>query len=95
MGLISGADVDGDGTIDYLEFLGATVHQTKLDKEEYLLKAFRHFDVDQSGFITREELIKGLNGMKLEDLDKILVDVDKDNDGNINYQEFCTMMKQT
>ena len=87
------ADVDGDGSIDYQEFLGATIHMSKLNKEEYLLKAFQHFDTDNSGFITRDELIEGLKGMGSGDLEGILKEVDKDNDGRINYEEFCTMMR--
>lgn len=91
---MNAADVDGDGTIDYQEFLGATIHLSKLNKEEYLMKAFKHFDADNSGFITRSELIEGLKGMGSTDLEKIIDEVDKDNDGNINYEEFCIMMRE-
>jgi len=30
----------------------------------------------------------------LEHIKEILLDCDTDNDGRINYQEFCTMMRQ-
>eukprot|EP00803_Ostreobium_quekettii_P001566 evm.model.scf_1195.4 EVM.evm.TU.scf_1195.4 scf_1195:38509-47423(+) len=50
------ADVDQNGVIDYNEFLAATVHQCKLQREEHLMEAFEHFDADGSGFITMEEL---------------------------------------
>lgn len=29
---VSGTDVNGNGTIDYEEFLAATIHQSKLEK---------------------------------------------------------------
>jgi calcium-dependent protein kinase len=90
--IMSAADVDGDGTIDYQEFLGATLHLSKINKEEYLLKAFQHFDADGSGYITRDELIQGLQGVTSGDLTKILDEVDKDNDGRIDYEEFAVMM---
>jgi calcium-dependent protein kinase len=41
--------VDGDGTIDYLEFITATMHLNKIDREDHLYTAFQHFDIDSSG----------------------------------------------
>jgi hypothetical protein len=35
------ADVDGDGLIDYNEFVAATMHLSKLEKEELLQKVGR------------------------------------------------------
>lgn len=90
---MNAADVDGDGTIDYQEFLAATMHFSKVNKEEYLLKAFQHFDIDGSGYITRDELVQGLQGMNSGDLTQILEEVDKDKDGRIDYEEFAMMMK--
>ena len=48
--------MDGNETIDYIEFITATMHRHKLEKEEHLYKAFQYFDKDNSGFITRDEL---------------------------------------
>ena len=36
--LMAIADVDGDGLIDYNEFVAATMHVSKLEKEELLQK---------------------------------------------------------
>lgn len=36
------ADVDGDGLIDYNEFVAATMHVSKLEKEELLQKVRGH-----------------------------------------------------
>lgn len=38
---ISSTDINGNGTIDYEEFLAATIHQSKLEQEENLYKAFQ------------------------------------------------------
>lgn len=43
------ADVDGNGSIDYVEFITATMHRHKLERDEYLFKAFQYFDKDNSG----------------------------------------------
>ena len=45
------ADVDKSGTIDYIEFITATMHRHKLEKEEHLYKAFQFFDKDGSGLV--------------------------------------------
>lgn len=43
------ADVDGNGTIDYIEFITATMHMNRMEKEDHLYKAFEYFDEDRSG----------------------------------------------
>ncbi|XP_022150998.1 calcium-dependent protein kinase 2-like [Momordica charantia] len=94
--LMEAADVDGNGTIDYIEFITATMHRYKLEKEEHLYKAFQHFDKDNSGYITRDELKAAMKDYGMGDeatIREIISEVDADNDGRINYDEFCTMMR--
>ncbi|KAK3275742.1 calcium-dependent protein kinase [Cymbomonas tetramitiformis] len=93
--LMESADVDGDGTISYEEFIASTLHMNKLDSDENLWKAFASFDTDDSGYITHEELSDALlkHGMPIENIEQIIKDVDKDNDGRINYDEFVQMMR--
>lgn len=55
-GVVAQADFDGNGLIDYGEFLAATIHLNKIEREETLFAAFSHFDKDKSGFITIDEL---------------------------------------
>ncbi|GAY50923.1 hypothetical protein CUMW_130350 [Citrus unshiu] len=95
--LMEAADADGNGTIDYHEFITATMHLNRMDREEHLYTAFQHFDKDNSGFITTEELEQvlreyGMNDGK--DIKEVISEVDNDNDGRINYEEFVTMMRK-
>ncbi|KAK2639708.1 hypothetical protein Ddye_027503 [Dipteronia dyeriana] len=94
--LMEAADVDGNGTIDYIEFITATMHRHKLERDEHLDIAFQHFDKDSSGFITVDELETAMKEYGMGDDDtikEILSEVDTDNDGRINYDEFCAMMR--
>ncbi|KAK8954293.1 Calcium-dependent protein kinase isoform 2 [Platanthera zijinensis] len=94
--LMDAADVDGNGTIDYIEFITATMHRHKLEREENLFSAFQYFDKDNSGFITKDELETALEEHGMGDaatIKEIISEVDTDNDGRINYEEFCAMMR--
>ncbi|KAH9651811.1 calcium-dependent protein kinase 9 [Citrus sinensis] len=94
--LMEAADVDGNGTIDYIEFITATMHRHKLERDDHLYKAFQHFDKDNSGFITIDELEIAMKDYGMGDDDtikEIISEVDTDNDGRINYDEFCAMMR--
>nr|CAB3488999.1 unnamed protein product [Digitaria exilis] len=95
--LMEAADADGNGLIDYDEFVTATVHMNKLDREEHLYTAFQYFDKDNSGYITREELEQALKEQGCYDAEKIkevISDADSDNDGRIDYSEFVAMMRK-
>ena len=73
------------------------MHMNKMEKEDHLFAAFQHFDADSSGYITMEELQTAMekNGMgDPETIQEIIREVDTDNDGRINYDEFCAMMRK-
>ncbi|XP_040994577.1 calcium-dependent protein kinase 8-like [Juglans microcarpa x Juglans regia] len=95
--LMEAADVDGDGTLNYGEFVAVSVHLKKMGNDEHLHKAFAFFDKNQSGYIEIEELRDALSD-ELDDnseevINAIMQDVDTDKDGCISYEEFSTMMK--
>ncbi|XP_054797641.1 calcium-dependent protein kinase 17-like [Prosopis cineraria] len=78
----SKADADGNGTIDYKEFITATLNLNRIDKEEHLYIAFQYFDKDNNRFITVEELEHGLkeyNTHDGRDINEILSEVDANN----------------
>lgn len=94
--LMESADVDGNGTIDYIEFITATMHMNRMEKEDRIYKSFLYFDKDNSGYITLEELKQTLEQYNMFDEQKIkniLSEVDTDCDGRINYEEFVAMMR--
>ena len=78
--LMEAADVDNSGTIDYDEFIAATVHMNKLDREEHLLAAFSYFDKDGSGYITVDELEEACREHNMADvgIEDIISEVDQD-----------------
>ncbi|KAI3828308.1 hypothetical protein L1987_02408 [Smallanthus sonchifolius] len=94
------ADTDGDGYIDYDEFKTSMMNFRKQHKEDHLRKAFQHFDKDSNGRISKEELKSALEGYEMGDeatIEEIISEVDKNDvsllDGEINYEEFCAMIR--
>lgn len=75
------ADVDNSGSIDYGEFVAATIHLNKLEREEHLMAAFQYFDKDSSGYITVDELQQACAEHNMTDvyLEDIIKEVDQDN----------------
>lgn len=94
--LMQAADVDNSGTIDYGEFIAATLHLNKIEREDHLFAAFCYFDKDSSGYITQDELQQACEEFGIEDvrLEDMMREVDQDNDGRIDYNEFVAMMQK-
>ncbi|XP_020579674.1 calcium-dependent protein kinase 17-like [Phalaenopsis equestris] len=92
--LMEAADIDNSGTIDYGEFLAATMHLNKIEREDNLFAAFSYFDKDGSGYITYDELQKACEEFGMNDvhLEEVIREIDQDNDGRIDYNEFVDMM---
>lgn len=95
--MIREVDLDGNGTIDFKEFLGLMVRKMKgTDTEEELLEAFKVFDRDGNGYITSHELRHIMTnlgeGLTPEEVEEMVKEADLDNDGQIDYDEFVKMM---
>ncbi|TMW83957.1 hypothetical protein EJD97_000360 [Solanum chilense] len=95
--LMQAADTDNSGTIDYGEFMAAMLHLNKIQKEDHMYAAFSYFDQDGSGYITKDELQQACEkfGMSNIPIEELMREVDQDNDGRIDYNEFVAMMQDT
>lgn len=54
--LMNAMDKDGNGIIDYQEFITAAIDKAALLNKNNLMSAFKMLDQDNSGMITMEEL---------------------------------------
>ncbi|XP_035162631.1 calmodulin-like protein 3 [Callithrix jacchus] len=90
-------DQDGNGTVDFPEFLGMMARKMRdKDSEEEIREAFRVFDKDGNGFVSTSELrhIMTRLGEKLsdEEVEEMIRAADTDGDGQVNYEEFVRML---
>jgi len=93
--LFKNIDTDKSGVINYTEFLAATIQKQVYHKEEKLMQAFRCFDQDKSGRISLKEIAKVIKSEQDEDLELLEDEIkrfDLNGDGEIDYDEFCSMM---
>jgi len=95
--MINEVDGNGSGLIEFPQFLNLMAKKiSELDAEDEIREAFRFFDRDGNGFITRHELKTVMMnlGEKLTDdeCDLIVEEADIDGDGKINYEEFYFLM---
>jgi len=93
-------DTDGSGAIDYTEFLAATLERRQYNNEDMLWAAFRVFDKNDDGRISKQELkdvlgtqevMQVCKGLKAS-VEELMKEVDKNGDGFIDFEEFCAMM---
>ena len=94
-------DMDGNGTLEFPEFLqiDAFVTHEKKPTEEYIKQLFRALDKDNKGFISAEDIKRFCKIFKSDDDDDVHDDskieelirmLDINGDGEINYFEFIT-----
>ncbi|KAG0243311.1 calcium/calmodulin-dependent protein phosphatase [Mortierella sp. GBAus27b] len=103
--LIAIMDEDGGGDVDFKEFIaGLSAFSNKGKKVEKLRFAFKVYDMDRDGFISNGELflvLKMMVGTNLKDnqlqqiVDKTIMEADKDMDGKISFEEFCSAVENT
>merc|ERR1719402_260367 len=98
-------DTDQDGKVSFLEFskIMLPACQDALNKFWKCFKtvssvkeAFKKFDADGDGQISRQEVMQGASasGLKLssEEVDTLFILGDKDNNGQIDFSEFAEIM---
>jgi len=98
-------DEDQNGEVDFKEFIqGVSQFSVKGDKSSKLRFAFKIYDMDGDGYISNGELfqvLKMMVGSNLKDtqlqqiVDKTILFADKDEDGKINFEEFCEVVGNT
>merc|ERR1711997_1044153 len=97
--LVIESDVNGDGTIDFPEFLEMMKRKSsETDQMESLKEAFKIFDKNKSGYIDKNELksVTTTLGQSLttDEFDAFWKEADSNGDGKLDYEEFIKMMRQ-
>jgi len=93
--ILEEVDTDKSGEIDYSEFVAAATNKQTLLTKENIEAAFKLFDADNSGTITAAELkaTLGRNNTFNEGIwSQIISEVDQNQDGVIDFNEFTDMM---
>jgi len=97
LNLMLEADLDGNGTIEFPEFLELMKEKYGSDDQESdLREAFKIFDRDRDGFIDMRELkkVSMMLGTCLDpqEIDELMEEADVDGNGKIDYEEFVKML---
>jgi len=94
--LMASLDKDGNGVIDYAEFLTGAIDKASLLSKQNLLDAFKLLDSDNSGMISVDELKQAFDthGDKKDEALwlEIMREVDKNGDNEISFEEFQEAM---
>ena len=90
-------DADGDGAIDFAEFLTMMLRKmNEGDPEKELRDVFTVFDKDRSGTISAEELksVMQVIGEKLteQEIEDAIKMADTTGDGEVDYEEFISFI---
>lgn len=98
--ILAEADLDANGCIDFPEFLTlvATKQNDPEEKELELRRAFRLYDLGNTGYITyiNLRLVMGRLGcpLTIEQAFEMINEVDSDGDGKINFEDFKRIMQE-
>ena len=95
--MINAVDNDGSGTVDFDEFC-TMMERTRMQKvqKDEIRNTFQLFDKDSDGFISQDELRNAMTIFKIdlteEELGMLVQDADTNGDGQLNYQEFASLL---
>ena len=91
--ILKTCDADGNGFIDYSEFITATLNWEKSLSAKRLEEAFKAYDTDASGTITMDELQSFFGAHKDDKVyQEIMKEADTNGDGVIDLEEFKSLM---
>ena len=97
--ILRSIDANNDGYMDYDELLTSRINRKLQSKEARLRKVFKALDLDDNGKISSAELKAALESVSAQSnmtidksqCDKLISEVDKNNDGEIDFEEFISM----
>jgi len=96
--MIKSVDLNGNGVIDYNEFLNCTVNRDKIISHNNLEYAFHVFDKDGSGKVSVNEIIeifkKNNSDVDKKVFEQMLKEADSNKDGEIEFNEFKEIMEK-
>jgi len=98
--MVAEIDSDGSGSIDYMEFIAATMDRKVYNKRELCWRAFSVFDRDGDGRISLAEFSQVLHDDSLQrsigtdKLREMIQEFDLNGDGEIDFDEFMAMMQR-
>eukprot|EP00403_Amphidinium_massartii_P015815 CAMPEP_0178424636 /NCGR_PEP_ID=MMETSP0689_2-20121128/28311_1 /TAXON_ID=160604 /ORGANISM="Amphidinium massartii, Strain CS-259" /LENGTH=564 /DNA_ID=CAMNT_0020046277 /DNA_START=47 /DNA_END=1737 /DNA_ORIENTATION=- len=88
-------DSNHDSTIHYSDFLAAMLSTRIKLHGDLLLRTFKRFDTDSSGYITVENLREVLGeSFEGQDVSKLIAEADMLKDGRISYKEFVAYLRK-
>ncbi|CAD8151338.1 unnamed protein product [Paramecium pentaurelia] len=93
--IMSQMDTNESGKIDFTEFITASVLQEKRLLKDSLRAAFRLFDLDGNGTISRSEIQEIFGGIQIDNnaWQEILTSCDDNKDGLIEENEFLALLE--
>lgn len=90
--IINSVNYLGYGKLNYTAFLMATLNKKLLIDEEKLYEAFKHFDINNTGFITARDLriVLQKSGTLVdeENVERMLMEVGLDDKKGLDYDDF-------
>lgn len=96
--IISELDCNGNGKINYSEFMAATLDLDVILDDEHLWMLFKQFDIDDTNFITKVNIQKAMEKlgrqMTEREIDDAILTHDKTQDGQISFEDFKLMLFQ-
>ena len=95
-GFMSKIDYLHLGEINFTEFLAATLDLKQVLSEEVLYAAFRHFDVENAGYITIKDLTMAVRRtgvpLKSKDIDEMVAEMGLTEDCKISFARFRNIL---
>lgn len=103
--LFAGLDLDGSGAVDYTEFCAAGLGASAASKADVVWAAFKAFDLDDNGHLSKAEIQKVLGSADVQkawsaevcaDVAQDVLDkFDENGDGSIEFAEWMKAMSES